>query len=336
MISIPLQITATMPDGILGTDPPFALAKWVTDKRAYKLYSLLPGISSNLDFPQMKTAEAYWIKTATTKAISPTGTLMDPTSNATVNISSGWNMIGNPFTSEVQWSALKVRYTVNGVSSDYSLATAAANGWVREYGWTYEPSIGNYKLVDATRSGADRTMRPWRGYWFKSNVSCQLVIPGPSSRSVSGTRAVTAADQTTSGVVLPKWQVQLIAKKDNLKDEFNYLGVSRGKDEVIESPSFFGNYVDLYFTDPKGDMCASDLRSNMAFGEAWQFNVTTDKAGTVELTWDGIESVPSGSKLVLTDDETGKSVVIAADGSYEFAFSDDSLTRSFHVTLQKR
>jgi hypothetical protein len=337
MISLPVQPLSSFPDGALGTVPGFALAKWLPTKVDYKMYTLLSGVGrTDYDFPPMAPGQAYWIRTLVPKTIAPTGTLIDPTSDYLVSLGVGWNQIGCPFTVECQWSALKVRRTINGVVQELSLAAAAANDWVKEYGWTYDASIGNYKLVDATRAGADRTMRPWRGYWVKANMYCTLVIPAPS-RSRGDSNAAKASALTADAMrssSAPKWQVQMIAKNGDLKDECNYLGASRLKDEHIESPTCFQNYVDLYFTDKKGGMYASDLRGELGPGDEWQIVVTTDKSGEIELTWAGLENMPSGIRLVLTD-EDGKNTQIVPGGSYKFTAGEGVTTKTFQIEVKK-
>ena len=337
MISVPIQPISTFPDGVLGPVPPFALAKWLPTTTSYKLYSLLTGIRTDYDFPGIAPGQGYWIKTLVPKTIAPTGSLVDPFSDYPVTLGVGWNQIGCPFTSEIAWSSLRVKRTLNGVTSEVNLATAAANGWIREYGWTYDPASGNYKLVDATRAGAERTMRPWRAYWVKAMMYCSIVIPGPNrgTRSASAPSFSTlAAEPESANASSAKWQVQILAKNGTLKDECNYLGASRSDDERMESPACFENYVDLYFTDAKGHAYASDLRRKVSSGTTWKFNVATDKPGEVELTWAGIEDVPNGYRLVLTDLD-GKSMVMTPGGSYKFTAREGEMSRSFEAALEK-
>ncbi len=337
MISLPIQPLSSFPDGALGSVPGFALAKWLPSKLAYKMYTLLPGVgTTDYDFPGITTGQAYWIKTLVPKTIAPTGTLVDQNSDYQVSLGVGWNQIGYPFTTECQWSDLRVRRTVNGVVQEATLAAAAANGWLKEYGWTYDPASGNYKLVDASRVGAERTMRPWRGYWMKALMYCTLVIPSPTrAKSASPVISLNAVDGQSGGTGSAKWQVRLMARNGDLKDEFNYFGESSSKEELVESPACFQNYIDLYFTTKHGDgMYASHLLDDAGFGDEWQFVVATDKVGEVELTWDGLQSVPSRIKLVLID-EGGKVTQIVPGGSYKFTAGEGTTTKSFKIEVRK-
>ena len=332
MISLPLLPVSTFPDGVFGADPPFALAKWLPSKAAYKLYSLLPGIRTDYDFPGIAVGQAYWIKTLEPKTIAPNGTLVTAASYS-ISLAVGWSQIGSPYTWNVEWSRLRVTRTVSGVPQNVSLATAAANGWINEYGWTYDPATGNYRLVDATRSGAERYMRPWRGYWVRAKVSCTLEIPG--TRSVGPTRETSAADAGPAGVFTDaKWQVRIAARNGDLRDENGWFGLGRSKAERLESPRCLENYVDLYFTDENGGMYASDLKASVSSGDEWLFFVDTDKPGEVELTWAGLDSVPGKTVLTLVDDSTGEQFRMTPGGYYRFEAGESGASRSFRIRFE--
>ena len=328
MISIPLTGISIFPDGVFGANPPFALAKWLPAKKDYKLYSLLPGIRTDYDFPAIATGQGYWIKTLESKVIAPAGTLVDDSQDYDIPLGAGWNQIGCPFTREVNWSALRVKYTSGGVTNNVSLATAAASGWIKDYGWMYDKGTGNYNLVRASSSD---TLIPWKGYWLKANVNCTLVIPG--FRGVSGD--LTASGMETEIQSIPmsaaKWEVKITARNGQLKDQYNYFGASRLGDERIESPGCFEGFVDLYFTDSKNGMYASDLKGNLSVGDSWQCNVNTDREGEVVLEWSGLEDVPTNVKLVLVDLAENKSVVIIPGGSYRFRADAGGVSRSFRI-----
>ncbi len=336
MISFPIQPLSTFPDGVLGPTPAFALAKWVPTRVAYRVYSLLPSISTDFDFPPLVPGQGYWIRTLVSKNLAPTGSLVDPTVDFTVALGAGWNQIGDPFTTEVNWSSLRVRRTINGSISELSLAAAAASGWVREYGWAYDTSSGNYKLVDATRSGADRTIQPWRGYWMRALMNCTLVIPGPSRSIGAGDAARTVASAAVSAapITVPKWQVQLIASNGTAKDECNYIGASVDSDSKMESPSCFENYVDLYLTDDSGAMYAEYLKKNTAVDQEWLVKVATDKSGEVEVRWTGLDALPSNIKLILVD-EDGQTTELTPGGAYKFTSPDGGTIKTFHLVIKR-
>lgn len=334
MISVPLAGISIFPDGVFGADPPFALAKWLPTQRKYKLYSLLPGIQSDFDFPSVATGQAYWIKTLVEKTIEPPGSIVDATQDYSIPLTTGWNQIGCPFNRDVEWGSLRVRYTVNGVTNNVSLADAATNGWVKDYGWTYDKANpGNYALVRASTS--THTLIPWKGYWLKANVSCALVVPGFRGISAQLTTSSLEAEAPSDPDNI-KWQVTMTARNGELNDKFNYFGASRLGDERIESPGCFGDFVDLYFTTDKGGMYAGDLRGNLSTGDSWLFNVDTNREGEVVLDWNGLEKAPAGIKMVLADLAANKSIEITPGGSYRFRADAGGVSRSFRIDYQSK
>jgi len=333
MISVPLNPYGGFPDGVFGKTPPFALAKWMPSQGQYKLYSLLPGYGSDYDFPLITAGQSYWIKTLEPKTITLSGTMVDPTTDFSISLSAGWNQIGCPFVNEVAWGNLRVRYGTQTVS----LATAHANNWVREYGWTYDPSVGNYKLVDANRPGAERMMKPWAGYWFRALVDCSLVIPGLSNGNepppvpFSVTASSSARGQSSSATA--GWIVQLSVNNGDLKDT-GYFGQSSIA-EHLESPACLEGFVDLYFTDETGGIYASDVRTSVSAGDEYLLQVVTDRPGDITLTWQGVEQVPDKLKLMLVDDLDGQSVPMSTGGSYTFKAYPDRLNRQIRIMVEE-
>lgn len=127
------------------------------------------------------------------------------------------------------------------------------------------------------------------------------------------TQAITEAESASGGTSI--WEVNLVAKLGNLVDDQNYFGVARSALR-IESPTYFEEFVDVYFTDDKGSVYAVDLRSNEAESKSWRFVVATDQGwGDIELTWQGIENVPDGVSLTLVDELSGKSIDMRSDYS---------------------
>ncbi len=257
---------------------------------------------------------------------------MSTSASLSVPLSAGWNQVGCPFMEEVSWSGLKAEY--NGETLD--LASAANRQWVREYGWTYDPPSGSYKLVDASRSGAERTMRPWRGYWMKALVGCDLLIPPPSRSRSPGLEIQSMELQTEDSGDAPGWEVRLAARLGSLVDDQNVFGTAPS-DIRIESPACFDEYVDLYFTDEENGLYAYDLRSSVSAGDSWVFRVMTDQVdGLIELTWSGLESVPADTVLRLVDECEEFSAVLRPGECYSFPASEAVGGRQFRIVVSAK
>jgi hypothetical protein len=267
---------------------------------------------------------------------------VDTTSDFTVPLSVGWNQIGCPFTSAINWGDLKV---VNGTSV-VDLATAAANGLILEYGWMYDSTAGNYKLVHATMDGADRTVAPWHGYWIKCLASnCSLRIPSPSGGVPDDPFSVHAASlknkRTLSSIFNTgadsgaKWKVILQAKNGAVSDNYRAFGVSQSKAQQLETPGGLSEYVSIYFPGKDGKNYASDLKAASDTHREWHFNVDTDLQGEVVLTWAGIENLTSSLKFTLVDAD-GKSMEMLPGGSYTFTAGRNGASKAFTVRVENR
>jgi len=335
MISIPLNPANADPGAVFGVGS-YALAQWqpwLTQDIKYVYYRSEQTGSST----QIMLGSGYWIKVnSPTLTVSPSGTLASKGSNYLIRLSPGWNMIGCPFNGSVNWGALRVRRIAGGSYETVDLATAASRGWIRSYGWAFQqsasnPFTGEYKLVDHTRNGALDKIEPWRGYWVKAiDANIWLVIPPPGTPSMEGNKSASTASADQSG-----WEVGLSASIGDLTDADNGLGVASIASR-IESPTYLDSYVDLYFTDGKGGFYAYDKRAKASAGDSWTFRVATDQTdGLVEIAWKGIEDLPAGWTLTLTDEATGKSVMMTPGGVYTYPASEAVGGRSFRVTLGK-
>lgn len=171
MISSPVITESGDPADIFGRADALSLGIVRFDPltNSYKFYG------SATDFPVLTAGSGFWIRPTATKTLSLTGTLSDQTAQIAVPVLPGWNQIGSGFVQSVAWGSTKVRY--NG--SVVSLAEAAANNWVRDYVWGYHPETHAYFLVRAS-GGESTVLDPFRGYWIRAFVSCDLLIQPPS------------------------------------------------------------------------------------------------------------------------------------------------------------
>ena len=314
MVSIPLRPANNFPDTSFGATPPYALAKWMPAISDYKFYSRLARYRTDFDFPGVAPGEAYWIKTDVPKEIAPNGSVI--TQTTTVRLRPGWNQVGCPFVTGIDWKNLMFR---QNSGTPVSLEAAVSRGWVRDYGWTFDPDSRQYRLCHATRAGAERKMEAWRGYWIRALEECDLVFPGSDIEPPPIPFAEVeeaAAEAATTASAAKGWEVSIAAGLDDLVDEQNAFGVST-RETRIESPGYLEDFVDVSFLDKEGLRYAIDVKSGEASGKVWQLLVSTDRAaGNIELTWSGMESVPATVRLILVDEASGTSVDMKSVNSY--------------------
>ena len=333
MISIPLNPANPFPGVVFG-EGSYAVARWRPSLNDYAYYfSIQRPTPPNFPLADIELGYGYWVKVyeSQTMNLAPSGDLASTSSNYLIYAATGWNQIGCPFTSRVDWSALRVRSVATGQTVD--LATAASRGWVRAYGWAFQqsgsnPYTGEYKLVDPTKNGALRYLEPWRGYWFRALTPCYVVVPPPSTLAVEASRPMSVESVGGSD-----WEVGLSVSVEGKMDADNGFGSGQVASR-IESPRYLDNYIDLSFTDDKGGSFAYDIRLNAAQGETWKFKVTTDQAdGLAQIAWSGVGSMPIGRILMLVDETSGQRVLMTPGGVYTFPASDAVGGKLFSVTL---
>ena len=145
------------------------IVKWVPAAAVYSYYGVA------LDFPVLGAASGFWIKPAVTTTLELSGALHDQTQPIAARVSAGWNQIGSGFVTPVNWADVMVKY---GTQDPVSLSEAQSRGWIRDYAWGYDP--WQALLLVRGSGGEASTLDPFRGYWVRSFVDCDLLIQPPS------------------------------------------------------------------------------------------------------------------------------------------------------------
>ena len=166
----------------------FSSDYWVSYKPDTGSYARYPS-SQTWFTPPAKTPGrgfwAGWVGSSPNPPL-PRGIVPDQTQPITLHLLPGWNLVGQPFIKAVIWSMTGI--TVKVGSQVKTLTDAKNLDWVKDYAWGWQPDPdpnntagGAYYLVcdPAVIAGATGEMAPWRAYWFKTNVECDLVLPAP-------------------------------------------------------------------------------------------------------------------------------------------------------------
>ena len=99
----------------------------------------------------IEPVKGYWANLPANKTVTASGSI--PTTDQTVALVKGWNMISVP------WAYPKAAIQVQKGTETKSWADAVAAGWVRDTIWGYD---GAYQSVT--------TLDPWYGYWVRALV----------------------------------------------------------------------------------------------------------------------------------------------------------------------
>ena len=184
MIAIPYLLDNPDASYVLSIPSP-KVARWDPVSATYRYYperiakDFLPGAG-------------YWVKLDSSITIRLEGEEVDVARPFTIPLRAGWNQIGNPFPFEVGWNSAEVVHEGRRLS----LSEAVKEGWISGVIYWYEPP--RYRWARAPEG----TLLPWRGYWVRAFVDCDLVlppIPGSAQLRAAGPSPLAYAEFVLEG-----------------------------------------------------------------------------------------------------------------------------------------
>jgi len=246
----------------------------------------------------------------------------------------GWNMIGCPFTSALNWGS--IQFITGGETQ--SITEAVADGVTDGILWEFV-STGSGGYYDFPANPFTAALEPFKGYWVHVWEDTTLRLYAPSLAGVATTSA--AGSDALAGN--EGWQMQLIARAGGDIDPSNYIGVSSrataGYDpglDVTEPPSV-GSAVQCY--QPRGDWdqyagrYARDIQAAGSGTQTWDIEVVCELSqAPVKLTWPRLNAVvPDGTKLMLEDLDGGQQVYMRTVSGYSFTSQEGGDVRHLRI-----
>lgn len=110
----------------------------------------------------------YWIYLDEPKTLEFSGRDTAGMSSTEIPLVEGWNLIGNPYTHEINAGTL---VNIKKEGQTLGLAEAAEAGWVDDRIYAYNEDTGGYERLEAGAS-----LAPWKGYAVKALSPCTAVI----------------------------------------------------------------------------------------------------------------------------------------------------------------
>ncbi len=168
MVSVPVAPAGgTWPDwtSALGGITPVAVYAW--DGSAY------------VEAPDPIPGQGYWVKMAGGSTAGMAGVTVGSSTAIDLHGSDTgeWNLVGNPFAAALVWNTDQIRVKADGLTK--TLSDAAAAGWMRDYGWSWDSAAGAYKLVCDGRSSVPSSigsLNPGASLWLRAFRDCLLLL----------------------------------------------------------------------------------------------------------------------------------------------------------------
>ena len=266
MISVPADLVTSSVSSVVPED------LGAQDSKVWRTFKWVNGsYKENSGF--LRPGSAVWIITKEPASLQTgPGKSTSLLSPQTINLINGWNQIGNPYNSNIQISSPEVIISSN-----------------------VEPNLYRYAGDGYTQSNS---LEPGQGYWIYSNGNGSVILD---------------LDLLETGVERPKdlplennenkWQINLIAKKQNNFDAMTRLGASENSHEGYDQndfhePPVIGDFVSTYFLSENGDQLNSDFRSLSDGMTNWELYVHAGNSGYVDINIDGLNDLPPNTSVL--------------------------------------
>ncbi len=303
------------------TNGAFLLATW--DLQKYRFYPQ-PLVTS------FRAGRGYFMAYKTNIPLSTEGVKADTTRPFDIPLNIGWNLIGNPFLFDLDWTKAMV---VDGGALK-SFSEAVASGAISSALYTYVSGsyILDYKLV------------PWRGYWVRAYRNVTLRLDPVAGRYGRASQTAVSRSVLRGG---QGWSANLRVAVGDLRDDDNRFGVASGATDgfdgfKVEKPPAFGDrFVRLTFDHPEwGDKAGGygvDIRAASVRARTWEFTVTASSDGaTAGLTWPDIAGVSRNVVLTLTDLATGAQRDMRSSSGYTWRAEAGVTERKFRIEMTQQ
>ncbi len=228
---------------------------------------------------------AYWLITKESETIlagnGKSTALINPPS---INLSQGWNMIGNPFAFSISLTNSKVEF-----EGDIEEQLHRYNGS------GYSPTTN---------------LQPGEGYWIHANTSGRITFDFLTDISGSHNEPNDETDELNQF----NWIANISAGIGNKQDNHNSFGTHpNGNDEWDQldrrEPPVIGDYISVAFdnenwSDRKGRY-SQDIRSEDSQVQSWILSAKTNIKGIVSLKLDDMNQIPAYQDIRLVDRALG-------------------------------
>jgi hypothetical protein len=207
-----------------------------------------------------------------------------------IQLHSGWNIIGNPFNKKIPFQAVLL---ANNLPSTTPL---------RGYSGSYT---------------TESQLEPFKGYYFFNETNLDVLkIPYPFGSIVT----VKIKPQVN-------WKMQLSFQSDINNDPENYIGIAplakQGKDLFdTQKPPLFMDQGFLYFSRPEWDgvynRFSSDFRQSLGEGQVWEFEISNPRRSKGIIHFKNIEQIPQENDIALIDLFNSSPINLRENQDYAF------------------
>lgn len=289
------------------------------DRTKWRMYQYSGGNTSEIGGTTSLTiGRGYWLIIRANPGVALTAgggrtAIASYTDPYVINLTAGWNLIGNPFPFDIDWSDL-IAY-----NNDPS----------------FTPDLKVYKGSGSYTNGTE--LEKFSGGFVLSTGAYQLQIPAYRNPTIQGGRTgnSNAPSRTKNTIDQPNWEVPIIVSNGKIENTFGGVGMNGEASEYFDSydeltlPRFL-DYVEIVHDNPKKfDSYFSRDIVPTADSYIWEFKVESNAKSTVgELKWDNDYFGDNNKQLYLWDNQLQRSIDMRSVTHYIF---DQQTANSFRV-----
>ena len=328
MVSIPKDVQGQNINEVIGADSSAEVHLYRWDPQSEFDWIRLHNV--DMAGTPLEPGAGYWLSASESLHIILDTSYAFITGPDTLELKTGWNQVGNYYAYPVDWRSARVIFGPVEIGMNNAIGSGVLENAVYSYDWDND-TVG-YTMQDFIRP---MPIDPWKGYWIKADMDCQVILPEQPYFGPSG-QLKTAVPVFTPDT----WQVRWTARSAKVRDDYNYMGMrpaaAAGRDIYdVTEPPLMSPYISLYMED-QGRRLAGDYRPGGAPEEEWYFAVTTDRAHQdVRLNWFNADQVPGQYHLYLYDLKTGHLLNLRQVESYTFRAGVSGCKRYFKVVASR-
>ncbi len=282
LVSWPLQLKNPSPAAVLEGE----LGKY--KNTSWRFY----GIGANEEYVEypgltaLESGKAYWLIVKESGKRLNTGAAVTFRTDTVfaVSLHAGWNFVGNPFHFTVPWENLRFR-------------NAGPTVVLRAFSGRWNDSV--LEPIAA--------IMPFAGYAvFAAQSDLLLIDPDLSPPGGALAKSFASFHETET-----RWHVQITAQAQAAQDVDNFAMINSRASSAWDAidqpePPVIGEFVSVYFPHREWNTLAKtyclDARPEPSEGEVWDFEVKTNIRDKVNLSFQGLKSVPEEFEVWLVDE----------------------------------
>lgn len=235
------------------------------------------------------------------------------------SIDNGWNLVGNPYPSQINWDNVSAGQRANVDNAIYFIDNTSTSTINR----SYVNGIGN-------PFGTDGTIAPFQGFWVKANnANPSLTLEETDKTSAGFSFYRTSAPRNVLRMKIKKgeqYDEAVIHVNDDASPTFE-----EDKDALKLDQSTY--MIGSYSTD--GQKLAINAVSRPSFGQMI-IPLILEKlsvSGTQELSFFNLETLDDDIQYFLLDFMTGTMQDIKTNPIYDFTTTNSTVTNRFSIVI---